>query len=92
MARRFGHGGQFPAGSGQCPEVGTPLGDIRGKLILEILYLLIPLSLLLVVLIVGIFWWTVKSGQLDDLEGPAYRVIMDDDKAQVKNEKTHENN
>jgi cbb3-type cytochrome oxidase maturation protein len=59
---------------------------------LEILYLLIPLSLLLVVLIVGIFWWTVKSGQLDDLEGPAYRVIMDDDKAQVKNEKTHENN
>ncbi|MDQ5888107.1 MAG: hypothetical protein RL210_2289 [Pseudomonadota bacterium] len=59
---------------------------------MEILYLLIPLSLLLVVLIVGIFWWTVKSGQLDDLEGPAYRVIMDDDKAQVKNEKTHENN
>ena len=46
---------------------------------MEILYLLIPLSLLLVVLIVGIFWWTVKSGQLDDLEGPAHRIIMDDD-------------
>jgi len=59
---------------------------------LEILYLLIPLSLLLVFLIVGIFWWTVKSGQLDDLEGPAYRIIMDDDKAQTENEKTHENN
>jgi cbb3-type cytochrome oxidase maturation protein len=59
---------------------------------LEILYLLIPLSLLLVFLIVGIFWWTVKSGQLDDLEGPAYRIIMDDDKAQTENEKTRENN
>ncbi|MFO1385332.1 MAG: cbb3-type cytochrome oxidase assembly protein CcoS [Chitinivorax sp.] len=59
---------------------------------MEILYLLIPLSLLLVFLIVGIFWWTVKSGQLDDLEGPAYRIIMDDDKAQTENEKTRENN
>jgi cbb3-type cytochrome oxidase maturation protein len=58
----------------------------------EILYLLIPLSLVLVFVIVAIFWWTVKSGQLDDLEGPAYRVIMDDDKTQAINEKPPENN
>lgn len=45
----------------------------------ESLYLLIPISVLLVFLIGAIFWWALKSGQLDDLEGPAYRVLMDDD-------------
>ena len=46
---------------------------------LSILYLLIPLSLLLVGLAVAIFFWAVKSGQFDDLEGPAQRVLLDDD-------------
>ncbi|MDI6750581.1 MAG: cbb3-type cytochrome oxidase assembly protein CcoS [Pseudomonadota bacterium] len=46
---------------------------------MESLYLLIPVSVLLVFAIGVIFWWTLKSGQLDDLEGPAYRVLMDDD-------------
>jgi cbb3-type cytochrome oxidase maturation protein len=26
-----------------------------------------------------IFWWSLKNGQFDDLEGPGYRVLMDDD-------------
>jgi cbb3-type cytochrome oxidase maturation protein len=47
---------------------------------MEILYLLIPLSVVLVFLIGAVFWWSVKSGQFDDLEGPGYRVIMDDDR------------
>ena len=47
---------------------------------MEILYLLIPLSVVLVFLIGAIFWWSVRSGQFDDLEGPAYRVVMDDDR------------
>jgi cbb3-type cytochrome oxidase maturation protein len=46
---------------------------------LEILYLLIPLSLVLVGGIVWAFFWAVRSGQFDDLEGPAYRILMDDD-------------
>lgn len=47
---------------------------------MEILYLLIPVAMLLVALIVVIFFWAVRSGQFDDLEGPAHRIIMDDDK------------
>jgi len=47
---------------------------------MEILYLLIPLSVVLVFLIGAIFWWSVRSGQFDDLEGPGYRVLMDDDR------------
>jgi cbb3-type cytochrome oxidase maturation protein len=46
---------------------------------MESLYLLIPVSVVLVFAIGAIFWWALKSGQLDDLEGPAYRVLMDDD-------------
>lgn len=46
---------------------------------MEILYLLIPLSVVLVFAIGALFWWSVKSGQFDDLEGPAHRVLMDDD-------------
>lgn len=47
---------------------------------MEILYLLIPLSLLLVLLIGIVFWWASKSGQFDDLSGPGFRIIMDDDR------------
>ena len=48
---------------------------------MEIMYLLIPLSVILVFLIGVVFWWSLRSGQFDDLEGPGYRVLMDDDKA-----------
>lgn len=47
---------------------------------MEILYLLIPLSIVLVFLIGAVFWWSLRSGQFDDLEGPGYRVLMDDDR------------
>lgn len=46
---------------------------------MEILYLLIPLSMLLALMIGAFFWWAAKSGQFDDLEGPAHRIVMDDD-------------
>lgn len=49
---------------------------------MESLYLLIPVSVLLVFAIGVVFWWSLKSGQMEDLEGPAYRVLMDDDRAQ----------
>ncbi|QDF96552.1 cbb3-type cytochrome oxidase assembly protein CcoS [Azoarcus sp. DD4] len=45
---------------------------------METLYLLIPLSVVLVFLIGVIFWWALRNGQYDDLEGPAYRLLMDD--------------
>jgi len=45
----------------------------------DILILLIPLSLVLVGIIAWVILWAVKSGQFDDLEGPAHSIIMDDD-------------
>jgi cbb3-type cytochrome oxidase maturation protein len=46
---------------------------------MESLYLLIPISLVLVGLLVWIFSWSIKSGQFDDLEGPGQAILMDDD-------------
>jgi cbb3-type cytochrome oxidase maturation protein len=46
---------------------------------MDILYMLVPLSLVLVFISVGVFLLMTKSGQFDDLEGPAHRILMDDD-------------
>ena len=48
---------------------------------MTILYLLIPLGLLLLGLAIAAFFWATKSGQFDDLDSPAWSVIMDDDRA-----------
>jgi cbb3-type cytochrome oxidase maturation protein len=50
---------------------------------MDIIFLLIPLSLVLVGGIVWAFFWAVRSGQFDDLEGPAHRILMDDDDVHV---------
>ena len=52
------------------------------------LYILIPLSVLLVFVIGVIFWWSVKSGQFDDLDGPGFRILMDDDRPPAASEKS----
>ena len=46
---------------------------------MEALYLLIPLSLMLVAFAVWIFFGAADSGQFEDLEGPALRILHDDD-------------
>ena len=46
---------------------------------MEILYLLVPLAVVLAGVIVWAFLWSIRSGQFDDLEGPAHRILMDDD-------------
>jgi cbb3-type cytochrome oxidase maturation protein len=50
---------------------------------MEILYLLIPLGLVLLGIAIWGFMWAVKSGQFDDLEGPAHRILMDDDDPKI---------
>jgi cbb3-type cytochrome oxidase maturation protein len=47
---------------------------------MEIIYLLIPISLVLLGLIAWILLWAVRDGQYDDLEGPAYSILMDEDR------------
>lgn len=58
---------------------------------MEILYVLIPLSIILVGVAIRIFIWAVRNEQFDDLEGPAHSILYDDDEHQIPrgNRKTH---
>lgn len=46
---------------------------------MEVLIYLVPIALSLGLLGLGAFLWSLKTGQYDDLEGAAWRAIMDDD-------------
>ena len=50
---------------------------------MTILYLLIPLGLVLLGVAAWAFMWAVRSGQFDDMEGPAHRILMDDDDPRI---------
>ncbi|MCW8899912.1 MAG: cbb3-type cytochrome oxidase assembly protein CcoS [Gammaproteobacteria bacterium] len=50
---------------------------------MEILYILIPLGLLVLGVAIWGFIWAVKTGQFDDMEGPAHRILMDDDDIRI---------
>jgi cbb3-type cytochrome oxidase maturation protein len=54
----------------------------RGKN-MGILYLLIPLTVVIMIIAIWGFIWAIKNGQFDDLEGPAYRILMDDDDPRI---------
>lgn len=56
---------------------------------MESLFILIPLSLLLVGLLAWILSWSVKSGQFDDLDGPGQSILMDDDAPVTKKVSEH---
>lgn len=45
---------------------------------MQILYLLIPISVILIVAAVGAFYWAIKHRQFDDLESPAMIPLLDD--------------
>jgi len=45
---------------------------------MDILYLLIPMSVLLVLAVLGLFAWAVGGGQFDDLEREGTRVLEED--------------
>ncbi len=57
---------------------------------MEVLYFLIPLSLIFVAIAVGFFFWAVKSGQYEDMEGPAHRILFDDDQPLSRAEDSRE--
>jgi cbb3-type cytochrome oxidase maturation protein len=55
---------------------------------MEVIYILLPMALILVGVIIWIFFWSVRSGQFDDLEGPAHEILMDDDDSRNKKPET----
>ncbi len=50
---------------------------------MRILLLLIPMALGVMGVALWAFLWAVRTGQFDDLEGPAHRILMDDDDPRI---------
>lgn len=46
---------------------------------MDVIYALIPGMIFLGLIMVGVLIWAVKSGQYDDMEGDAQRLLMDED-------------
>ena len=59
---------------------------------MEVIYGLIPLMIVLGLVGVIVFFWTVRSGQYEDLEGDANRILMDDDDPLLPENKDKEEN
>lgn len=45
---------------------------------MDILFLLVPLSVVLVLAILGGLWWAIHSGQFEDIEDEGERILRDD--------------
>ena len=65
------HGGEFVVG-------GIELFTAHERILMDILYLLIPLSVLLVLFILGGLWWAIHKGQFDSVEQEGERILRDD--------------
>ncbi|MFV1992654.1 MAG: cbb3-type cytochrome oxidase assembly protein CcoS [Acidiferrobacterales bacterium] len=46
---------------------------------MDIIYLLVSIAVVFILLVIAVFFWAIRNGQFDDLEGPAYRILKDDD-------------
>ena len=45
---------------------------------MSVIYIVLPLAIVVVTLAVVAFIWSARSGQMDDLETPAVRMLHDD--------------
>lgn len=56
---------------------------------MDVIYALIPGMIFLGLIMVGVLIWAVKSGQYDDMEGDAQRLLMDEDGNKKQRKKRH---
>ena len=59
----------------------------RNRQFMEALYILIPLSIVIVFITIWIFFGASDSGQFDDLVGPGLRILQDDDRPEGMDKK-----
>ena len=82
LGRGDRHVPQLARGGRKRAPPGTQYAARPGTLTaMEILPLLIGISIVAVIAIAGIFLWAVRSGQFDDLDTPAVRILTDDDES-----------
>jgi cbb3-type cytochrome oxidase maturation protein len=48
---------------------------------MDILFLLVPMSVVLALLVIGVFAWALNGGQFDDIEHEGERILLDADQS-----------
>ena len=46
---------------------------------MDILFILVPIAIVVMIIAISALLWAIKNGQYEDLDGPAHRILMDDD-------------
>jgi cbb3-type cytochrome oxidase maturation protein len=55
---------------------------------MSVIFIILPLALVIVGVAVWGFVWSARSGQMDDLETPAMRMLHDEQRVAVQREPT----
>ncbi len=59
---------------------------------MEVIYALIPSMIIIGLVLLVVLFWAIKTGQFDDFEGEAHRILMDEDLNPVKKTNPDEEN
>ncbi|BDD00282.1 cbb3-type cytochrome oxidase assembly protein CcoS [Persicobacter psychrovividus] len=58
---------------------------------MSVIFILISISIVVAVIFLSAFFWSVKSGQYEDTVSPGVRILMDDRKTEVEDNKSPKN-
>ena len=74
-----------PASKRTLTSLPGPLARLNAPMLIQFVkFGLVGVSNTVLAFAIGAgFWWAVRTGQFDDLEGPAHRIVADDDLPQV---------
>jgi cbb3-type cytochrome oxidase maturation protein len=54
---------------------------------MDSLYLLIPIALVFAAIVIALLFWSINSGQYEDLDNEASRILFDDDNIESRKDK-----
>jgi cbb3-type cytochrome oxidase maturation protein len=57
---------------------------------MNIIFVSIPLGLILIAVAIAAFFWAIRSGQYDDLDSPAWSILMDEDREERQRKRAAE--
>lgn len=56
---------------------------------MEYLHIMVPVAIIIVAGLIGLLFWSVRSGQFDDLERQGYNILLDDETPDAKTKKSN---
>ncbi len=59
---------------------------------MNIIFIMIPMAIVLIAVAVAFFFWATNNKQFDDLDSPAYRILLDDERDAVMQSQSNSNN